>query len=878
MTDDGFNEEGEKRTLKEIADAAGVSIATVSRVLNPGSKSGAVKEETRRKVLEAAQGFAPRARNKKTLAIGVMVPTLTHPAYAELAQSLTLHLHQQGFTAIVMTPPAQHAREDAQRVTVNALLDQNVSGIIAAPAGFVGDDEAWKPLTDQPAPIIFVALEGSAPNLFIDVIRFNDRLAARAATLRLLDQGHSRIGILAGPANSPVTRERLDGISQTLTERGLLPAGASTLDLVRYCGLGRDLIEQRAREEAARALLKDKNPPTAIFALDMSLCRTAQVVIQRLKLRVPFDISLVTFSDASWMTDQISQAELTTITHAMDQLAERAVRQLLRRIESGRTPGMAREQVEINVNPEIRHHSISVKAVPFGQIQREHAAVQRTLPTTAAADASSAIDPEDGQHQAQGLLALGRLDLKLARYGTIPMQETEPGSALAQALPAKPSQYPEVESHSSLGVATWLQGNLDAAERHFQQGLTLAQDLDHRYPSLQTRELVCEFLTRLAKFAGNQGQYEEAKAQLQKGLVLAQAGDMPDARGEFLMHLGWIEGNQGDYLAAEAYLKEGLKEAQKLSEPSTADKLRSGLLLNLGWIAHCRGEFEASERLLGDGLLLARRYDLQIRICGFLENLSTVARYRGDNNAVRLRIDEGLSLRQQMEHPPRRCGLLHGKTLSLIDAGEFDEAHVHLDIGFALAVRMRYPVRICEFLLASGYLDLLQARASMNDPQQREMRLQDANDEFAAACMMATKMRHRFLISSANIWLGELHLERGTWKVALSRFNRGRMFSTDVSRKQRISVHESLEPGSLMSGQAQRVLVGWAEYGLARASAAQEGTDDNHAHVALKHGRASLAILDDIKGLQRFGGQSVADVAAWVRQHESQQESQHARA
>ena len=861
MTDEGYTEEGEKRTLKEIADAARVSIATVSRVLSPGRKSGAVKEETRRRVLDAAQGFAPRGR-KKTLAIGIMVPTLTHPAYAELAQSLTLHLHQEGFTAIVMAPPTHDAREDAQRAAVNALLDQNVAGIIAAPAGFVGDDEAWKPLTDQPAPIIFVALEGSAPNLFIDVVRFADGLAARAATLRLLDQGHSRIGILAGPESNPVTKERLDGIRQALRERRLLPADEREHErkFVRYCGLGRELKEQRAREEAARELLKDKNPPTAIFALDWSLCLSAQAVIRRLKLVVPTDISLVTFSDASWMTDQLARTGLTIITHTMDQLAERAVRQLLRRIKSSRNPDMAREQVEINVNPEIRHHGVGVKAVPFGRIQREHAEVQQTLPKTAATNASSAIDPEDGQHLAQGLLALGRLDLKLARYGTNPIVETEPGSALAGALPDKLSRYQEVESHSSLGVATWLQGNLDAAYTHFTEGLILAQELDSQNPSVQTRELVCEFLTRLGKFAGNQGEYQRAHEFLREGLALSQAGDMPATRGEFLMHLGWIEGNQGDYLAAEAHLKDGLEEAGKLSEPATADKLRSGLLLNLGWIAHCLGDFELSERLLSEGLLLAKRRDLHIRICGFLENLSTVARYRGENQTALALIDEGLSLRQQMEHPPRRCGLLHGKALNYIDVGKYEEAHTHLEEGFALAVRMRYPVRICEFLLVSGYLDLLQAHASIDDRQQREMRLQDANDEFMAACLMATKMRHRFLISSANIWLGELHLERGKWGMAWSRFRRGRLFSTELPGRQR----RGLETGSAMSGQAQRVLAGWAEYGLARASAAA-----GDVRQALEHGRASLAILNDIKGLQRFGDHRIADVTEWVRQHES---------
>lgn len=839
-------------TLKQIAAIVGVSTATVSRVLNPGRGGAPVSEETRQRVLEAAQGYTQRSR-KKAATIGVIVPTLMDPAYAELTQSLISSLDEAGLVAIVSVSTTGETGDDRQRAAISALLDQGVSGIIAVPADSTTSDQSWQLVTDRQLPLIFVDRRGGNPGLPVDVVRFDDRNAAKAATQYLLEQGHLRIGILASEGDA-VSRERLEGVFEAFSEKNV-PEPED--ELIWIGDLGVEHKDHEAREEGVRSLLRLPQPPTAIFALDMRLCESALAVIRRLKLAIPFDISLVTFEDAAWRANpSSSHMKLTTIVRSMDQLAKRAVRQLALRMEHAGSDSIATERSQINVYPQMLEPDTSVIGTQYqGLVGSVQPYAEHVQAFEAASASGSDVAPMQREWQATNYLELGKLEVRLARYDAIPLLDTEPGLALAQTLPENLGTSVETDSASPPDVATWLQGNPEDAEDHFRKGLELARGLDRQQRSATTCDLLYEFLMRLGKLKGHRGEYEQAQVYLAEGLSLAEHMVNPYRRGDFHMHLAWIKGNQGNYGDAETHLRAGFEDADttralddtdKPDKTSKSDKLRSGLLMNLGWIAHCQGDFVTAGTALQDGLKIARRLNHQIRICGLLENLCMVARYRGELTKAWALVDEGLPLAQRNEHPARRCGLLERKVWCLIDDRAYDKARGILEEGFALAYRMRYPVRICGFLQASGCLDLLQARDSANDPQQQAAYLQNASKELLAASSLAERSRHRFLTTAAYTWLGELRLASGEWDEAEARFRQA---------------HRLAGTGGMIP-----MLAGWAEYGLARACAKR-----GDRARALAHGNASKNTLTSIAGLKLFGFHRVDDVTAWLRRYERQQ-------
>lgn len=307
-------------TLIEVAEAAGVSKSTVSRILDerlPRSDS-----ETARRVREIAaklgyvrDGAAASLRRGQTHTIGVIVPRLTDTVMAMLYESLAHACARSGRFAIVATTDDAPR---ADRVAARTLLQRGVDGLVLSTAR-EGDDFPAE-LTGLGVPFV-LALRSDGHSL---ASVGDDKLGGYLATRHLIDLGHRRIGIIAGPPYASSSRGRLAGYRQALAEAGL----AEIPDLMIESSFSID----SGAEVAGRLMALDPRP-TAIFAFNDNTAIGALSTLERLGLSVPGDVSLVGYNDIPIVSRL--PTPLTSVRVPFDQIAAAALELLLEPADPG---------------------------------------------------------------------------------------------------------------------------------------------------------------------------------------------------------------------------------------------------------------------------------------------------------------------------------------------------------------------------------------------------------------------------------------------------------------------------------------------------------------------------------------------------------------
>ncbi len=242
-------------TLHGVAAAAGVSKSTVSRILDerlPRSDS-----ETAKRVRKIAEelGYvrdlsAASLRRGNTMTIGVIVPRLTDTVMAMLYEALAKACSRSGRFAIVATTDD---KPKADRLAAESLLRRGVDGLILSTAR--EDDDFPEELTERGVPyVLALRTDGRSLSSIGD-----DRLGGYLATRHLIDLGHRRIGVIAGPAYASSSRGRVEGYKQALEEAGIAidPAYivASTFGI-------------NSGTEAVETLMQLDPRPTAVFAVN----------------------------------------------------------------------------------------------------------------------------------------------------------------------------------------------------------------------------------------------------------------------------------------------------------------------------------------------------------------------------------------------------------------------------------------------------------------------------------------------------------------------------------------------------------------------------------------------------------------------------------
>jgi LacI family transcriptional regulator len=317
-----MSETAQRLTMRQIADLAGVSIATVSRVLN-GRED--VSEETRGLVSRVIRenGYTAN-RNAQGLSagrtglVGVLVP-LVFPAYfSGILAGAAEALSERGFQIVLSPTGHEHEREVSIVDRLHGLTD---GAMIILPEE---SSEELERLLDSGFRV--VVLDPLMPlNARIPSVSAAHMSGADQAMKHLLDLGHRRVGQITGPRGWVATEDRRRGYRAALAAAGILPDPALEREAEPEIGPGRAAAEQ---------LLDLSEPPTAIFAFNDNIAIGAIQAARARGLQVPEELSVVGFDDVEHAT--IVTPALTTVRQPLAEMGRTGVSLLMRLLEGQR--------------------------------------------------------------------------------------------------------------------------------------------------------------------------------------------------------------------------------------------------------------------------------------------------------------------------------------------------------------------------------------------------------------------------------------------------------------------------------------------------------------------------------------------------------------
>ncbi|MFD0692980.1 LacI family DNA-binding transcriptional regulator [Paenibacillus sp. GCM10027628] len=273
-------------TIYDIAEKAGVSAMTVSRVIN---NTGRISEATRkrvRKVMEELH-YIPNSMARslvlqKTNILSLLITDITNPFYTTIARGAEDAAKRSGFRLLFGNSDENYAKE---KDYVDMILSTRVDGVLFAPTG---DDSLEHLLQLQKHNIPFVVLDREVPGIEADVVLGDSKEGARKLVEHLIGLGHRRIALINGSQDVSTARLRHLGYREAHTLNGL-PIDDSLIIHVNY----RDFHD----ESALDALLKQPEPPTAIFAANNMLAVGVIQALRKRGLQVPQDLSVACFDD-----------------------------------------------------------------------------------------------------------------------------------------------------------------------------------------------------------------------------------------------------------------------------------------------------------------------------------------------------------------------------------------------------------------------------------------------------------------------------------------------------------------------------------------------------------------------------------------------------
>jgi LacI family transcriptional regulator len=306
-------------TQKEIAQKAGVSVATISRVLN---NENGVSFQTRERIKGLFEHYAyirnNNARNLRTSrskAIGFLMSNIANPFFIAIYQGLEPICKQHGFNIILGNTNENIQQE---REAIDLFLSYRIDGLIAS---FVDPQESTlKKLNSYGTSII--ALDRQQKNLDTDTVTMDNLNGAKKQVYYLANMGHERIAVIHGTTNNLPGEDRLKGYRCAMQELGFLI-------LPGYEVSGR--FNEKDAYIAMTVLLKRSLPPTAVVIHNNLMCIGAYKAIKDLGLKIPRDISLVGFDNFE-LADYLDPG-LTLIERSLQETGRISGEMVIERIE-----------------------------------------------------------------------------------------------------------------------------------------------------------------------------------------------------------------------------------------------------------------------------------------------------------------------------------------------------------------------------------------------------------------------------------------------------------------------------------------------------------------------------------------------------------------
>lgn len=310
-------------TIRAVADHAGVSVGTVSNVLNRPSY---VNPGTRARVQEAIDklGFVPtqfrrQFRPGRERVLGCVIADLSNPFFVDVALGVEAGASARGAGVVLC-----NSNEDAQREEYNLdiLVQLRVHGILVAPVE--DENPRLEELRRKGVPLVF--LDRLDPRQEISTVTVDHVLGGRFAGRHIAELGHRRIAFLSGPEGSHLVSDRFTGFTGALEAAGI---ARSTVQVLHSGGWATEDGERAAGEFLA---FPAEHRPTAIFSANDMLAKGFLRVVQAAGIKIPQDLSIVGYDDLEWTADLA--VPLTTVRQPRAELGRIATELLIATIDA----------------------------------------------------------------------------------------------------------------------------------------------------------------------------------------------------------------------------------------------------------------------------------------------------------------------------------------------------------------------------------------------------------------------------------------------------------------------------------------------------------------------------------------------------------------
>ncbi|SHO52405.1 LacI family DNA-binding transcriptional regulator [Desulfopila aestuarii] len=322
--------------IKDVAEAAGVSTATVSRVL---SNKPRVRAEVHKRVMEVVQslGYRPNRaaqnlRSNSSKIIALIISDIENPFFQSVSRAVEDVAQEQGYSVLLCNTDENPEKE---KICLNLLRDENVAGVIFSPTR-----QAIENLTDSSfLEMPMVIIDRHVSKLDVDNVVIDNVKSAYTITSHLLGHGYKRIAGIFG-IGSTTGHDRREGFMRALKDHNIPPIN----DFIKYTN---------AREEdgfnTAMKLLQAKERPNAIVTSNSLLASGVLLAIRESQMAIPDDIALASFDDTTWA--KLVEPALTVIEQPTYEIGHTAAEMLIKRIQD---PARSNREVVLNTKLIIR--------------------------------------------------------------------------------------------------------------------------------------------------------------------------------------------------------------------------------------------------------------------------------------------------------------------------------------------------------------------------------------------------------------------------------------------------------------------------------------------------------------------------------------------
>ena len=331
-----------KSNIIDVAKHAGVSMKTVSRVINNESS---VKQKTRDIVMASvkALNYTPNAsarslRATRSYSIGYIYDNLNAYYVIDMQNGILNSCRDNHFELLIH--PLDHRSENLKQLLTDVVTNSRLAGVILTPP-FSEMSEVSRLMKKLKIPFVNI-VSGNKPSKSRNYVYVDDRKSAYNITQHLIDLGHERIAFLSGEMSHHSSIERLNGYHDALKDNGIKPRKRLVID-------GQYSFESGV--EGTEKLLGFKNKPTAIFASNDEIAAGAVFQCRLQGVAIPQQISIVGFENSPYARQ--TRPKLTTADQPNESIAEQATNLLISQIQGWSDQQVTNKQITTHFSPQL---------------------------------------------------------------------------------------------------------------------------------------------------------------------------------------------------------------------------------------------------------------------------------------------------------------------------------------------------------------------------------------------------------------------------------------------------------------------------------------------------------------------------------------------